>query len=581
MVQFESLVATPQHYNGQLICTRGVALSGFEASGLAAATYEDEGAVQLTEPIIWLERADVRSQTDCFTTSTVPVYEFCRATVCGRFEYGSRYGHLGGYEFQLRGQAGTSRSSTAEPPVQSLGPFTSPTLSFRSDQYHLNVTLPPGWAAAEGSERLASPFVGLVAFNSWGQAGFWAPALKEADVSNYWPLSVLVQVPDGGAYVILTYRSGLPYRAGEEYGPEHEREDLLALWGPRDCREAGGATWVSFDKWGRLFRLEVYCHPDAPDATAAAVDALIASWRFDRAFAGDPGWASAQARLLLPRAVHPEDFPVLTGEFGDESPLRASVEDRVAARITEAVIQGETVLVTFKLRRDDLSPAGNGDDCPPNRCHWWRFEARPDGEVALVEEGGAALSLLPIEGTQSRYDDPALGFAVEYPSDWQVTEPTQHFNALERPWMAVEFISPLYAYGHPAYNRYNIRVAMTESAGETLTETANLSLSLLAPGFRNQVSSHCCLTVGGEPALELLGFPPTRWGNRQLVILHEGREYRLDFYPQPGFSAETEAGAVARRAVETFLRTFTFIPITENPFPLTPTVAPIPTPTSP
>jgi hypothetical protein len=394
-------------------------------------------------------------------------------------------------------------------------------------------------------------------------------------------LRVLSQVPDGEAYAILIYGASLPARGGAEYGPEHEREDLIEQWEPRDCREAGGAAWVSFDRWGRLFRLEVYCHPNASDLTATAVDDVIASWRFDRAFAGDPGWASAQARLLLPRAVHPEDFPVLAGEFGGEGPLRASVEGRTAARITEAEIQGGTVLVTFSLRHDDLPPVGNGDECPPERCHWWRFEARPDGDVALVEEGGAALSLLPIEGTQSQYADPALGFAVEYPSDWQVAEPTQHFDAMERPWTAVEFVSPLYTYSHPPYNRYTIRVAVTGSVSETLTETAHLSLNLLAPGFRDQVSSHCCLSVGGEPALELLGFPPTRWGNRQLVILHEGWEYRLDFYSQTGFLAKTEEGAASRRAAATFLRTFAFIPKTRDSILPTPTVAPIPTPALP
>ncbi len=30
-------------------------------------------------------------------------------------------------------------------------------------------------------------------------------------------------------------------------------------------------------------------------------------------------------------------------------------------------------------------------ECPPERCHWWRFETQPDGDVALVDEGGALL----------------------------------------------------------------------------------------------------------------------------------------------------------------------------------------------
>jgi hypothetical protein len=30
----------------------------------------------------------------------------------------------------------------------------------------------------------------------------------------------------------------------------------------------------------------------------------------------------------------------------------------------------------------------DSDDCPLEQCHWWKLEARPSGEVALVEEGG-------------------------------------------------------------------------------------------------------------------------------------------------------------------------------------------------
>jgi hypothetical protein len=185
LVQFESLIAAPQKYNGVFICTRGVAVSGFEASGVAAAAHEDEGALQLAEPVIWLESADIRSQTGCFTTSTVPAYEFCHATVCGRFEYGGRYGHLDAYDFQLRGEAGASRSSTTEPLAKPLAAPTPSVFPFRSDQFHVEVSVPLGWVVAEGPIRLTPPFVGLVAINSWGQADFWAPALLEEDGGFY------------------------------------------------------------------------------------------------------------------------------------------------------------------------------------------------------------------------------------------------------------------------------------------------------------------------------------------------------------------------------------------------------------
>jgi hypothetical protein len=454
---------------------------------------------------------------------------------------------------------------------------------FRSDQFHLGVTLPPGWAAAEGPKQLTEPFVGLVAFTSWGQAGFWAPALMEGDSGTYWPLTTLAQVPDGGAYVILIYRSGRP--SMDEYGPEHTSEGMADLWEQRDCRQAEGVNWVTFEKWGRLFRLEVYCRPDASDATAEAVDDLIGGWRFDPALPGDPGWASAQARSLLPAAVHPEWFPVLAGEFVGKGPLHASITRGIATRMTHAEIEGGTVFVTFLLRRDDL-PSGQaagqlagGNECPPDRCHWWRFKARASGDVTLAEEGGAALSSLPIKGTWSSYSDPVLGFAAVYPSDWEVEVPKSYIDERGRWWTMIEVQSALHGYGEQACDEYGINVQVGPRLGQTLTETVESMLSPVAPAYRKGIERRCCLSVGGEPAVELLGFPPTRWGNREIILLREGREYRLNFYPQQSLAGSTPADAEARAAFNAFLRTFAFVPITWTPLPPTPTLAPVPTPT--
>lgn len=450
----------------------------------------------------------------------------------------------------------------------------------RSDRYHFEVAVPLGWAVAEGPKSLVPPFIGVESFNSWGHADFWAPALWEGSSSTYWPLTTLAQVPSGGAYVILITHSGLATGA-EEYGPEHESRELTGLWESRDCRQAGGATWLTFCKWGRLFRLEVYCPSDVSDATAAAVDALIASWRFDEFVAGDPGWASAQARSLLPEETHPEWFPVVGGELDSQGSLQASWARGFAGRTTRAEVQGETVFVTFMLRQDALAAGGVGDDCPPDRCHWWRFEARPSGEVELMEEGGAALSLLPVKGTWLHYRDPSMGFSVQYPGDWQAAGPNQLVDALGRAGMAVEFASPLQAGGPPDLNQYRFDVGLTESAGQMLTETVELNLSRLVPAVREQVQVHCCLTVGGEQAVELLYYPPTRWGNRQVIVLHEGWEYRLSFYPLAGMTAATPAGAEAQVVFDTFLRTFSFLPTTATPNRSMPTVTPISTPGPP
>ena len=38
LVAFEDLIADPQRHAGQILCTEGVQVDGFEASGLAAST---------------------------------------------------------------------------------------------------------------------------------------------------------------------------------------------------------------------------------------------------------------------------------------------------------------------------------------------------------------------------------------------------------------------------------------------------------------------------------------------------------------------------------------------------------------
>jgi hypothetical protein len=176
-----------------------------------------------------------------------------------------------------------------------------------------------------------------------------------------------------------------------------------------------------------------------------------------------------------------------------------------------------------------------------------------------------------------RYSNSALGFAVDCPGEWQVTGPTAQVDPSMRPRYVVEFVSDLYVYGEQAFGRYGVRVAAGESIGGTLTETVAYSLAPIVPQVRDQIETRCCLEVGGEPAMELVGFPLTRWGSRQIVVLHEGREYSLTFYPQIGLDGSTLSDVTARTAFETFLRTFTFIPITAPP-PVTPTVTPAPTP---
>jgi WD40 repeat protein len=185
-----------------------------------------------------------------------------------------------------------------------------------------------------------------------------------------------------------------------------------------------------------------------------------------------------------------------------------------------------------------------------------------------------------MEPTQSlaHYSDPALGFAVEYPGTWEVIGPAAQVDPSLRTYHTVEFVSDLYAYGEQASGRYGVRVAVGESAGETLTETVAYSLAPIVPPLRDQIETRCCLAVGGEPAMELLGLPPAGWASRRVVVLHGGHEYNLTFYPQFGLDGGTSSDVTAQAAFKTFLRTFTFIPVTVSVPPAVPVVTPAPTP---
>jgi len=121
-----------------------------------------------------------------------------------------------------------------------------------------------------------------------------------------------------------------------------------------------------------------------------------------------------------------------------------------------------------------------------------------------------------------RYTDTVLGFAAEVPAGWEIGAHLEAIDALARSWSGVEFRSELQVYGHQAFEPYSIGVQTAPSLGGKLTKTVELSLCPLIPVYRDQVQMRCCLTIGGEEAMELADHPPTRWGSRQIVALHEG-----------------------------------------------------------
>ncbi len=170
------------------------------------------------------------------------------------------------------------------------------------------------------------------------------------------------------------------------------------------------------------------------------------------------------------------------------------------------------------------------------------------------------------------YESPSLGFTAEHPAGWQVALEVSTPPASQRPMAVLRFTSDYYAGDTQAIGRYVIAVSMEEATTETVEQAVEEYLRPNA--YRDQVEQQP-LTVGGEPAIEM-NLPWERFGGHTVWVIHEGRQYRLSFTPEPGFGVPGDA--VAQGAWEAFLRTFAFTPISEPlPSGLTPTPPPLPT----
>lgn len=101
-VAIDELISHPEKYDGKSVCTEAIYASGFETNVIGASTYQKGSAVYITEPAIWVEGAEIIARDDCFKTDTAPPAEFCNIRICGLFEYGENFGHLGQYKYQLR-----------------------------------------------------------------------------------------------------------------------------------------------------------------------------------------------------------------------------------------------------------------------------------------------------------------------------------------------------------------------------------------------------------------------------------------------------------------------------------------------
>lgn len=275
-------------------------------------------------------------------------------------------------------------------------------MPFRSEANYISAMLPSGWAAAEGPADLSGGVlihapIGIVSFNNWDEAGFWAVAqswqVGGGIQSSLGPEQILNQIPDDGVYLVLTDVARYPGAviASPTY-QEHTTQDVNDLWQPGDCHRE--TTQVSFTKWGRAYLLGLHCGQRASDTAIDQANELIASLRFDSIPAGDEKWAVLQAREQLPPSVTPQQF-MASGTMGN---------DKGEAWATDTdLLEDRMVRVSFfyfhGLEMGSLEPGGvfgtvDGeqvvflDRCLPDHCHWWQYDVLVDGSVSLVGEGG-------------------------------------------------------------------------------------------------------------------------------------------------------------------------------------------------
>ena len=105
-VTFEQLFVSPEQYHGRQITLEGFYFHGFEVvilserlepSGYAEGHLIPKGRMLWIEGGISLEIYDRLYEQDMMG----PEERYGKLSVNGRFEYGGRYGHLGGYDTQI------------------------------------------------------------------------------------------------------------------------------------------------------------------------------------------------------------------------------------------------------------------------------------------------------------------------------------------------------------------------------------------------------------------------------------------------------------------------------------------------
>jgi hypothetical protein len=105
-VTFQQLSANPQKFSGKTITIEGFYFQGFESNllceNLKYSGYAPEHLVPDGE-IIWINGGIPKDIYDSLPVQQVmgPTERYGKLRVTGKFEYGGKYGHLGGFSSQI------------------------------------------------------------------------------------------------------------------------------------------------------------------------------------------------------------------------------------------------------------------------------------------------------------------------------------------------------------------------------------------------------------------------------------------------------------------------------------------------
>ncbi len=105
-VTFDQLFSSPEKYNGKHITLEGFYFGGFEVCVLSEILdYSGyaEGHLVPKGRLIWIEGGISQGVHDGFYQQRMrgPTERYGKVRVSGKVQYGGKYGHLGGYSYQI------------------------------------------------------------------------------------------------------------------------------------------------------------------------------------------------------------------------------------------------------------------------------------------------------------------------------------------------------------------------------------------------------------------------------------------------------------------------------------------------